>query len=374
MQPIYLDHAAATSLNLEVFARMEPYLAEKFENPSGVYCSARRNRNAIDEARKVVADILMCLPEEVFFTGSGTEANNWAIFGAANATVLKHIIITSVEHHSILYPAKELERRGYTLTILPVDPEGFVDIADFEKKITPEVFLTSVMYGNNEIGTVEHIASMGILARKDKVIFHTDACQAAGQLPLNVQELNVDMMTLNGGKIYGPRGVGVLYIRKGTPITPLLYGGGQEHRLRAGTENVAAIVGFAEALRMAENMRTHESARLTGLRDNFIQKILTSFPKAHLNGSPTRRLSNNINITFPGVDAESLLIQLDMEGVCASAGSACTSGSFEPSHVLLGIGLSKEEAKSSIRFTLGRENTEDQLTKVIGILRKIVKF
>ncbi len=371
---IYLDHAAATPVDQKVLESMRPYFSERFANPSSVYQFALRNRQDIDAARKRVSRILQCKPDEIYFTGGGTESNNWAIFGAAEALKQKgdHLITTVAEHHSVLNPMEELERRGWKVTYLPIDKNGHVDHEKLRKAITPETVFASISYANNEIGTVENIAETGGLLRQKGILLHTDACQAAGALPINVADLRVDMMTLNGGKIYGPKGSGILYIRDKVKIVPLLYGGGQEHRQRAGTENVPGIMGFAEALEIAENMRGKESARLTGLRDRLIAGLKENVPGCSLNGDPVNRLPNNVNMSFDGLDAESLLVRLDMEGICASAGSACTSGALEPSHVLMALGIEKNLSKSSIRMTLGRENSPEDVEKVLKTLPALV--
>ncbi len=368
---IYLDYAAATPLEKKVLEKMLPFLDRDFANPSSIYQFAQNSRGAVDKARGEVAKILHCAADEVFFTGSGTEANNWAVFGVSNATSKKHIITTQIEHHSILHPINELQRRGYDVTFLKVDKQGRINLQELEKAITPETFLVSVMYGQNEIGTLENIEEIGKITNKHGVVFHTDACQAAGFENLNVEDLKVDMMTLNGGKIYGPKGVGCLFIKKGTKITPLLYGGGQEHRLRGGTENVAGIVGFAEALKLAEAHKDKEKNRIKGLKDELIASI-SKIPHAHLNGDPDHRLANNVNFSFEGVDGESLLFRLDLEGICASTGSACTAGTLEPSHVLLGIGLPTKLAKGSLRLTLGKHTTKEEIQTVLQKLPKII--
>lgn len=372
---IYLDHAAATPVDPRVLEDMLPYFGEKFANPSSIYQFALHNRQAIDAARKSVSGILEAKPDEIYFTGSGTESNNWAVFGVAEAKKGKrnHLVTSVIEHHSVLHPCEELERRGWKVTYLPVDEKGHVDRKKLDAAVNEQTALVSIAYANNEIGTIENIAEIAAMTRVRGALLHTDACQAAGALPLSVKMLGVDMMTINGGKIYGPKGSAILYIRDGIKITPLLYGGGQEHRQRAGTENVAGIVGFARALEIAESMREKESARLTNLRDSFIQNLQSSIKNCSLNGDFGSRLPNNINISFAGVDAESLLLRLDMAGICASAGSACTSGALEPSHVLMALGVEKDLARSSIRMTLGRENTETQLEEVLKAMQTIVK-
>lgn len=374
---IYLDHAAATPLDPRVLKAMLPYLKGKFANPSSVYQFALQNRQAIDAARKSVATVLHCDPHEIYFTSGGTESNNWAIFGGVTAQIpVGSTIITAVaEHDSVLKPFEELERRGWPVTFLNIDAQGHINNEELVKSLKPDTVFVSIAYANNEIGTIENIAAIATLVKKHspKAFFHTDACQAAGALPLSVRELGIDLMTLNGGKIYGPKGSGILYIRDGIKIMPLLYGGGQEHRQRAGTENIAAIVGFAEALKIAEQLRVKESARLMRLRDKLIAGLQQAIPGATLNGEPERRLPNNINMSFPGIDAESLLLRLDMAGICASAGSACTSGALEPSHVLLALGVEKNLAGSSIRMTLGRENTEKDIQKLLKIIPPIIE-
>lgn len=372
---MYLDHAAATPVDPRVLKTMLPYFSERFANPSSVYQSALHNRQAIDGARKKIAGILGCRENEIFFTGSGTESNNWAVFGAAEALKKRgnHMVTTVIEHHSVLYPMEELERRGWEITYLPVEADGHVDIDRLKKALKPHTVLASIAYANNEIGTVENIAAIAREVRRNGTLFHTDACQAAGALPVNVEQIGADLMTFNGGKIYGPKGSGVLYIRDKVKIVPLLYGGGQEHRQRAGTENVPAIVGLAEAFAIAESMRGEESKRLIRLRDELIEGLQKSISGTKLNGDPVNRLPNNINISFEGVEAESLLVRLDMEGICASAGSACTSGALEPSHVLMALGVEKDLAKSSIRMTLGRENTARDVARLLELLPRLVE-
>jgi cysteine desulfurase len=371
---IYFDHAAATPIDKNVWEVMKPYFLSNFANPSSTYQFGQKARAAIDRARELIAEILYCKTEEIFFTASGTESNNWAIFGAAKAYEnKKHLITTKIEHHSVLYPAGELQRQGYQVSYLNVDRYGLISLKELEQLLTDNTLMVSLSYANNEIGSVENIMKIGKLLRSKGILFHTDACQAAGFLSLNTQKLSVDLMTLNGGKIYGPKGSGMLYVRKGLKISPLLYGGGQEHRLRSGTENVATIVGFAYALKLAESLRTREVKRLVKLQERLIKGLFSLVPTLKLNGHPQKRLPNNINISIPGISGESLLLKLDMEGVCVSTGSACASGSVEPSHVLLGIGLSKEVASSSLRLTLGRENTEKDIDKFLSILEKCLK-
>ncbi len=372
---IYLDCAAATPVDPIVHKKMFPFFGSLYGNPSSVYRFSQKSRAAIDESRKETSNILNCKTKEVFFTSGGTESNNWAIFGLSEAYREKgnHIITTCIEHDSILQPMNELKRNGFKITLLPVDKSGHINFSDLKKAAQKDTILVSIGYGNNEIGTIENISEIGKFLHDRKIPFHTDACQAAGALSINVKELNVDLMTLNAGKIYGPNGVGALYINEKIKITPLLYGGGQEHRMRGGTENAPGIIGMAEALKMAESMRIPESLRLVKLRDDFIRLLKKEISNIHINGDTVNRLPNNINVSFEGVDGESLLLRLDMAGICASAGSACTSGSLEPSHVLLGIGLNKQLAKSSLRFTMGRKTTWKELKETVKILKGIVR-
>lgn len=372
---IYLDNAAATYIDKNVILKISKCFKELYKNPSSIYRSAQKCRGVIDEGRKTVADILNCKPEEIYFTSGGTEANNWVIFGVVGVykNKGKNIITTIIEHESLLNPTKELKKNGFDVNFLPVDGFGHIKIKDIERYLNSDTVLVSVMYANNEIGTIENIAEIGRFLKKKNIPFHTDACQAAGYLSLNVKELNVDLMTINSSKIYGPKGVGALYINNKIKIKPLMFGGGQERNMRPGTENIVAIAGFAEAIKITEKMREKESARLVKLRDDFIKLLYKKIPDIILNGDPNKRLPNNINISIRGVDRESLLLRLDMEGIEASSGSACTSGSLEPSHVLLGIGLSGEMAKSSLRMTLGRKTTWQELKKTTIILEKIVR-
>ncbi len=369
---IYLDYAAATPLDASVLKKMLPCLKSHYGNPSSIYSIGREARNAIEQARLDIATILKCKPKEIIFTSSGTEANNWAVFGlaAGKNSSQNHIITTTIEHPSIIEPLAQLERKGFEVTHLPVDASGVISLIDLEKAIRPETIFTSIIYANNEIGTIQNLKAIAEILHKKGVLFHTDACQAAGALPIQPNELGVQLMTINAAKIYGPKGIGALYVKEKSPIAPLLFGGGQEFRLRAGTENVAAIVGFAQAFKIAETKKAKEAKRLTTLRDFFTCELL-KIPGLKLNGHPTIRLPNNINIFVPQMDAESLLLRLDMEGICASAGSACTAGALEPSHVLTAIGLSKNQVKNSIRFTLGRQTTKSQLQKVLKVLAKI---
>lgn len=369
---IYLDHAAATPLLPEALKKMEPFLSgkEQFGNPSSIHKAGREARAAIEESRANIAGFLGCEPKEVIFTSGGTESNNWAIFGLAEAFKKKgnHIISTAMEHDSILGPLKQLESRGFKVTYLQPDFGGLISVKALQKAITYKTIFASIIYANNEIGTIQDIPGLAAVLKKRGIAFHTDACQAVNYLPVDPRKLGVDCMTINSGKIHGPKGAGALVVKEGLNIVPLLFGGGQELRMRAGTENVTGIVGFGEAIKHIPK----DSSRITKLRDAFIKKLL-NLPGVTLNGHPTRRLPNNVNVRIQGVDHESLLVRLDMEDIAASAGSACSSGAIEPSHVLLAIGLSKKEAQESIRFSLGRSTTVKEINKTIDKLSRIVK-
>ena len=371
---IYLDHAATTHVLPEVLEKMTPYFTEKYGNPSSLYSIGQEAKHAVDEARKQVAAALNCEPKEVVFTGSGTESDNLAIFGIVEAykDKGKHIITSAIEHHAVLYPFQKLEKMGYEVTYIDVDKDGIIDPAQVEKAIRDDTIFMSIMYANNEVGVIEPIEEIGKIARSKGVIFHTDACQAAGYLNINVQDLNVDLLTINGGKIYGPKGVGALYMKNGLNIAPQTLGGGQEYELRAGTENVAAIVGMGEALTLAVRYRDEEFKKQTELRDYLIENIL-KIPDSKLNGHPTKRLPNNTNFCFYGIEGESILLRLDQLGICGSSGSACTSGSLEPSHVLQALKIPKEEAHGSLRLTLGKKTTKEELDTVINELPTIIK-
>jgi len=372
--PLYLDNAGSTPLHPDVLAAMMPFLSGNYANPSSVYTPARAARKAIDEARQTVAGIIGAKPEEVFFTGSGTEAVNWAIKGAVEAQRQKgrHIITTAVEHHAGLYTCKHLEKLGCDVTYLPVNSEGFVSPQAVEAAMRPETVLVSVIMANNEVGTIQPVAAIGEVARKAGVTLHTDAVQAAGHIPVDVDALNVDILSISAHKFNGPKGVGAQYIRKGTRIAPLLNGGGQERGRRAGTENVAGIVGLAVALAISTNEMAQEQVRLSALRDRLINEILTRIPHTKLNGPQDNRLPGNVNVSFRFIEGEAILLHLDMQGCQASTGSACSSGALEPSHVLLAMGLSHEMANGAIRFSLGRENTQEDIDTLMAMLEKSV--
>ena len=373
---IYLDHAATTAVDPRVVEAMLPYFTEAYSNPSSPYRFAERARTALREARAKVAEILGAKPLEIIFTSCGTESDNLALRGVAFVSRKRgnHIITTPIEHHAVGHTCEQLEREfGFRVTYVPVDRWGLVDPDDIGRAITPQTVLISVMYANNEIGTIEPIAEIGKIARAKGIPFHTDAVQAGGSLNLRVDELKVDLLALSGHKFYAPKGVGVLYVREGTPLLPMQTGGGQEHHLRAGTENVPYIVGLAKALELAYEGLESEVTRLTALRERLIRGILERIPDAYLTGHPVHRLPNSASFVFAGVEGESILLQLDLAGVAASSGSACTSGAEGPSHVLTAIGLEANLARGSLRLTLGRENTADDVDYVLEVLPGIVR-
>lgn len=371
---MYMDHAATTYAAPEVVEAMLPYFSEKFGNPSSVYGIGQENKAAVEEARAKVAAAINAEPNEIYFTAGGTESDNWALKGVAFANIRKgkHIITTAVEHHAILHAAEWLQSQGFEVTYLPVDQYGMVSPADVEKAIRPDTILISVMYANNEVGTIQPIAEIGAIARAHGIYFHTDAVQAVGHVPIDVKAEHIDMLSLSGHKFYGPKGIGVLYIRRGVRIQNLLHGGAQESRHRAGTENVAGIVGLGAAIERAVAAMPEESARLTAMRDHMIRELL-KIPASHLNGHPTQRLPNNVNITFEYIEGEGILLLLNMFGICASTGSACNSASLEPSHVLTAMGVPHEIAHGSVRLTLGERNTEEDVSYVLEKLPEVVR-
>jgi cysteine desulfurase len=375
MSKIYLDNAATTPVKKEVLEAMLPYFMENYGNPSSVYQIAQINKKALDESRETIANHLGCSAGEIFFTSCGTESDNWAIKGIAEANKSKgnHIITTKIEHHAVLHTCEYLEKNGYEVTYLDVDENGLISLEELEKAIKPTTVLITIMYANNEIGTIQPVAEIGALAKKHGVLFHTDAVQAIGQVKINVKAENIDALSLSGHKINGPKGIGVLYIRRGLKIANLLHGGGQERGRRPGTENVAFIVGLAKAMTLAYDHFDEKIARLTALREKLIKGILDTIPYAKLNGHPEKRLANNVNVGFEFVEGESLLLLLDMNGIAASSGSACTSGSLDPSHVLLAIGLPHEKAHGSVRMTLGEQTTEAEIDTILEKLPQIVK-
>lgn len=372
--PIYLDNAATTKVRDEVFNEMTPYLKDQYGNPSSIYKLGRTSKKAIEDAREVIAKTINCDKKEFFFTGSGTESDNWAIKGVVEASTLptKHIITSKIEHHGILHVCEYLERKDVEVTYLDVDKYGQVNPDDVKEAIKDNTILISIMFANNEIGTIQPIKEIGAIAKENNVYFHTDAVQAFGHLPIDVNELNIDLLSASGHKIHGPKGVGGLFIRTGVKIRPLMHGGAQERKRRPSTENVAGIVGFAKAAQLANLEMTVTNERMTYLRDKLINGILESIPRTFLNGHPTNRLPNNANISFELIEGEGILLLLDMKEICGSSGSACTSGSLDPSHVLLATGLKHEEAHGSLRLSLSMYTTEEEIDIVIKELKPII--
>lgn len=371
---IYVDHAATTPIRNEVLEEMMPYLTERFGNPSSIYSYGREAKKAIEEAREKVAKAIGADPLEIYFTGSGTEADNWAIIGTAFANRNKgnHIITSSIEHHAVLHTCEYLEKQGFSVTYLPVDEYGMVKLETLKKSINDRTILVTIMHANNEIGTIQPIKEIGEFLKEKDITFHTDAVQTVGKIPVNVKDLKVDMLSLSAHKIYGPKGIGALYIRKGIKIHPYIHGGAQERKRRAGTENVAGIVGLGKAIELAISNMEGQREYLTSLRDKLIKGIQEKIPYVRINGHPTQRLPHNVNMCFEFIEGESLLLNLDMKGICASSGSACTSGSLEPSHVLLAIGLPHEIAHGSLRLTLGKDNTQEDVDYILEVLPQIV--
>ena len=367
-----MDHSATTAVDPAVREAMLPYFSERFGNPSSLYSIGRQARRAVEEARQKVADLIGAKNEEIIFTGSGTESDNLAIKGIAYKNRKKgdHIITSSIEHHAVLHTCNYLEAQGFKVTYLPVSKEGLVAPADVEKAITPQTILITIMHANNEIGTIQPIEEIGKIAREKNIPYHTDAVQTAGKIPANVDALGVSLLSVSAHKMYGPKGVGALYIRKGTFIEPQLHGGGHERNLRSSTENVPGIIGFGKACELAKE-RMPDEMKIAALRDSLIRGIL-EIKDSYLNGHPTKRLPNNANFRFSYIEGESMILNLDMKGVSASTGSACSSTSLEPSHVLLAIGLKPEEAHGSLRLTLGRENTKEDVDYVVSTLPEIV--
>jgi len=400
---IYLDHAATTYLDPRVEKAMQPFWQKRYGNPSSLYKQGKEARTAMDQSRESIAKILNCRSKEIIFTAGGTESVNLAILGTTRAYELRnnkkgHLITSTIEHHSVLHSVEALKQEGWQISRLKVDHQGFVQLKDLKTSIRKDTVLISVMYANNEIGTIEPIAEIGkwlrglnserIKKNLPRIYFHTDACQGAGALDLDVSRLGVDLMSINGSKIYGPKQVGLLYVKTGTPLRPLIFGGGQEKDLRSGTENVPGIVGLAEALKIAEARRVRENKRLRNLRDYFIAQLLHRVPRTTLNGpderlsnkkkpydqmKPLQRLPNNINVTIEGVEGETLLLYLDSYNVAVSTGSACTTTSTDPSHVIMALGQSASQAHSAMRFTLGRQTTKKDLDYVLAIIPGIVK-
>jgi cysteine desulfurase len=371
---VYFDHAATTSTHPDVIEKMLPYYSLHFGNPSSPYALAHESQQAIEEARKSVAKALGALPEEIYFTSGGTESDNWAIKGIAYANQKKgnHIITSQIEHHAVLHACEYLEKQGFTVTYLPVDGYGRVSLQDVEAAITDKTTLITIMTANNEIGTIQSIREIGEIARKHKVYFHTDAVQAIGAVQIDVKSMNIDLLSLSAHKFYGPKGMGALYIRKGTKIDSFHHGGAQERRRRAGTENVPGIVGLGKAIELATLDIDSKSKKLRRLQSRLIDGLL-SIPHSRLNGHPSERLPNNVNVIFEFIEGESIILLLDSLGIYASTGSACTSASLDPSHVLLACGLPHEIAHGSLRLTLGEENTDEDVDYLLGVIPGIVE-
>ncbi|MEE8419697.1 MAG: cysteine desulfurase NifS [Dehalococcoidales bacterium] len=374
MKQVYLDYAATTPTDPEVVKEMLPYFTDIFGNPSSIYAAGQEAKEAVEKARSRVARLIGARDEEIIFTSGGTEADNTALEGIAFANESKgnHIITTAIEHHAVTETCEFLKKRGFKITFLKVDKYGLIDAKTFIKAITDKTILVSIMHANNEIGTIEPIAELAAIARERGIYFHTDAVQTVGHIPLDVKELGVDMLSMSGHKLQGPKGVGALYLRKGVRIVPFLHGGGQENRKRATTENVPGIVGFGYAAELASEQLESEAARLTGLRDRLIGGLQASMDHIQLNGHPAKRLPNNVNVSVEYVEGESMLLNLDLEGISASSGSACTSGSLDPSHVLLACGLPHEQAHGSLRLTLGKWTVEEDIDRVLDVLPGIV--
>ncbi|MCX6343583.1 MAG: cysteine desulfurase NifS [Armatimonadetes bacterium] len=371
---IYLDHAATTPMDPLVLEAIMPYLTDQFGNASSLYSLGRTNREAVEEARAHVARLLNAKTEEIYFTSGGSESDNWAIYGVAKARQAKgnHIITTKIEHHAVLEPCHALEKMGYEVTYVPVDANGLVSVEDVANAITEKTILISVMHANNEVGTIEPVEEIGKIAKEKGIHFHVDAVQTVGHIPVDVNAINCDSLALSAHKFYGPKGVGAIYIRKGARVSPFIIGGGQEGSKRAGTYNVPGIVGMGKAAELALKRMADEATVTTKLRDQLMAGIIAKIPDIKLNGDPVKRLPNNVNFSFAGVEGESMILLLDMQGVCSSSGSACTSGSLDPSHVLLAMGLSHETSHGSLRLTLGKDITEDDIQFVLDTLPGII--
>ena len=371
---IYLDNAATTRVHPEVFSAMTPFFTEEYGNPSAIYGFAQSAKNAVDHARETIAKSIGANTEEIYFTGGGSESDNWALKATAEAYAAKgkHIITSKIEHHAILHTAQWLEKQGYEITYLDVDENGLIDPEQLEKAIRPDTILISIMAANNEIGTIEPLKEIGKIAHEHGVLFHTDAVQAFAHIPLNVDEMNIDMLSASGHKINGPKGIGILYIRKGVKIRSFIHGGAQERSRRAGTHNVPGIVGMAKATELSTEKMEERNKYEIELRDYLIDRVLSEIPYSRLNGDRTRRLPNNANFCFRFIEGESMLILLDQNGIYGSSGSACTSGSLDPSHVLLAIGLPHEIAHGSLRLTLSEETTKEDIDYTVDRLKEII--
>ena len=375
MNRIYMDNAATTRITPPVLEAMMPYLTDIYGNPSSIHGFGRDARRALEAARAQVAAAINARPSEIYFTGCGTEADNWAVRGAAYAQKRKgsHIITSAIEHHAILHTCQQLEREGFTVTYVPVDEQGVVKLDELEKAITPETTVISIMAANNEIGTIQPIAEIGKIARARGILFHTDAVQAIGAIPIDVQALGVDLLSMSGHKFHAPKGVGALYIRTGVRLQRFMQGGAQERTQRAGTENLASIVGMGKAIELATANIAEKAEKISAMRDRLMRGIVETIPESRINGHLTQRLPGNCNVSIRYIEGESLLLSLDLKGIAASSGSACTSGSLDPSHVLLAIGLPHEIAHGSLRFSLSEENTMEEVETVLAALKEIVQ-
>ena len=371
---VYMDNGATTRVTEPVMAAMQPYFCEIYGNPSSVHGFGREARKAVEAARAQVAKAIGAEPREIYFTGCGTEADNWALRGAAYANIKKgkHIITTNFEHHAILHTCKQLEKEGFEVTYLPVDSDGLVTPEQLEAAIRPDTVLVSIMYANNEVGTIEPIGELAAVAKAHGVLFHTDAVQAIGHVPIDVKAQGIDMLSMSGHKFHAPKGIGALYVRQGVRIQRLMQGGAQERGQRPGTENLAGIVGIGKAIELATADVEDRAAKMAAIRDHMIERIMKEIPHVQLNGHPTKRMCGNINVSFYFVESESILLHLDFKGIAASSGSACTSGSLDPSHVLLAIGVSHEHANGSVRLSLCEENTMEEADYVVDSLVEIV--
>ena len=375
MKKIYLDNNATTRMREEVLEAMLPFYRDEYGNASSVHSFGRTARIAVDEARAKVARLLGAAREDVVFTSGGTEADNLAIKGVASALKSKgdHIITCAIEHHAVLNSCKHLEKEGFKVTYAGVDKDGIIDLDEVKKAITPKTILISVMWANNEVGTIEPVVEIGKLAKEKGICFHTDAVQAAGKIQMDLEDMPIDLLSVSAHKFYGPKGAGALYIRKGTKITPQLYGGHHEFKKRAGTENVAGVVGMGRAAELAKTEIPEEIRQLTELRDYLYKGIISKIPEVTLNGHPVKRLPNTLNVRFKYLEGESIVLNLDLEGIAVSTGSACTSGTLEPSHVLTAMGVDAAQTQGSIRFSLGKDNTKEDMDRVIAVLPPIIQ-
>lgn len=375
MRKVYLDHSATTPVRQEVAELVMQYMTEKFGNPSSIHSFGREAKAGLEKAREQVAGLIKAQPEEITFTSGGTEADNLAIAGVAYAYSAKgkHIITSAIEHHAVLDTCKNLEKQGFAVTVLPVDEYGLICLADLKEALRPDTILITIMHANNEVGTIQPLAEIGALARAKGILFHTDAVQSLGKVPIDVEKMQIDLLTGSGHKIYAPKGTGFLYVRKGVKVNPLTHGGGQERKRRPGTENVPGLVGLGLAAELAAREMDGEMKRQAALRDKLIKALMEKIPHVRLNGHPTERVASNVNVSIEFVEGESLLLSLDMKGIAASSGSACTSGSLDPSHVLLAMGLCHEVAHGSVRMTLGRGTTPEDIDYVLEVFPPIIE-